>query len=371
MTLYDTRPPRFNNNFTKGPDDPANLNTGRDDKQIVNENLYHLGSGNNTNNNTDADLGCLKYDSTPDKGKGPKLTDPDKGNQATYLFFPVFAVFLLVLLTNLSTPIISGLSIAKLTFEYEGQGVSLNLGSWGWCLKGMKGFEDTCSDLRGFSSNFSSTFNQLPDPLKGLSGVSESVDKGYLVADALMHLFAGLTVYLTLNWTLASSGSWKAKETHAYNWTRWAFVGVGYSSLMILIAWSLDTGMLTKIQSKVKDIQIDGVDSISVKPGALIFMNLFSFLLCLGLFIVRMTWGKFKPRPGWTIKGNSDFHIDINVHPPPPDSAALPPNDDLPPTWDSLNISDDQIDIDEKPPIIKKEDIKKQENAVDQRGFIV
>nr|XP_019010259.1 uncharacterized protein I206_04727 [Kwoniella pini CBS 10737]OCF49040.1 hypothetical protein I206_04727 [Kwoniella pini CBS 10737] len=295
MVLIDTNPPRFN--F----------------KNI---------------NSTNTDINQLNKDKKETNIK-PKLTDPDPGNQATLLFFPIFASFLLILLSNLSTPIMKGLNIMTFKFNYKGENINLNLGNWGWCLNGMKDFDNTCSNFRGFNLNFSSTFEQLPENLKGLKEISNIIKGDYLIANGVMHIFATLFVWLTLNWTLASSGSWNARETRAYNWTRWAFILSGYSSLFILIAWSFDIGMLTKIQSKKREIQIDGINSISIIPGPAIYMNLFSFLLCLGSFIVRMTWSRYKPRPGWTLKGNSDFHIEVL----PPQSAALSPNDDLPPTW--------------------------------------
>lgn len=60
------------------------------------------------------------------------------GNQATYLFFPVFSAFLLVLLSGLSEPIIAGLSVAKV--DTGGNG-TLSLGTWGFCVKDAPGIE--------------------------------------------------------------------------------------------------------------------------------------------------------------------------------------------------------------------------------------
>jgi hypothetical protein len=54
-------------------------------------------------------------------------------NQATYLFLPTFASFMLFLLATLSSPIITGLSIATL-HSTEG---SLSVGEWGWCASGV------------------------------------------------------------------------------------------------------------------------------------------------------------------------------------------------------------------------------------------
>jgi hypothetical protein len=60
------------------------------------------------------------------------------GNQATYLFFPVFIAFVLVLLSGLSEPIIDGLSIVKVDTGVNG---TLSVGTWGWCAKGVPGIE--------------------------------------------------------------------------------------------------------------------------------------------------------------------------------------------------------------------------------------
>ncbi|WWD03536.1 hypothetical protein V865_001589 [Kwoniella europaea PYCC6329] len=279
----------------------------------------------------------------------------DKNNQATYLFFPIFTAFLLILLSSLSTPIIDGLSIANVKVDGGG---TVKVGTWGWCISGFDGIENQCSANKGFNLDLWATLNTLPDPLKSLKSISKNINVDYLIGSGVMHILATFSVWLTLCWTLASSGSWENRERHAYNWTKWAFNGAGFSTIFVLIAWSLDIGMLTRMQSVSSDVLVDNKynNSLSVKPGPAIFMNLFSFLLCLSSYLVRMVWGRFKPRPSWTIKGHSDFHN-------PPNSAALPPNEDTPPTWESLNISNDQLDINEKPPIL--------ENSVDQRGFVV
>lgn len=60
------------------------------------------------------------------------------GNQATYLFFPLFVSFLLVLLSGLSEPIIGGLSVVNVDSGVNG---TLSLGTWGWCVKGVPGVE--------------------------------------------------------------------------------------------------------------------------------------------------------------------------------------------------------------------------------------
>ncbi|WVW86091.1 hypothetical protein I302_108130 [Kwoniella bestiolae CBS 10118] len=328
MTLIDTNPPRFTHN--------------------------NLPSSSHVDVDTQ-------------KPKGRFWTsEDDTGNQATYLFFPIFASFLLILLSSLSTPIIEGLGIAKIGVEGGGKVI---VGTWGWCISGFEGVENQCSADKGFNVNLSSTLKTLPEPLNGIQGISDQLKVDYLVGSGVMHILACLSVWMTLCWTLASSGSWKSKERHAHDWTKWAFNGAGFSAILILIAWALDLGMFTRLQSASSGITIDD-ESLSVKPGAAIFMNLFSFLLCLGSYITRLTWDKFRPRPSWTVKGNSDFHH-------PPNSAALPPSEDAPPTWEPLNISPNQLTIDEKPPIIQIQgstptaEADPNSNSVDQRGFMV
>jgi len=49
---------------------------------------------------------------------------------------------------------------------------------------------------------------------------------------------ASLTVWLTTAWTLVAAGAWKKKELHAWDWTRWAFAGTFWSSILILVAVS-------------------------------------------------------------------------------------------------------------------------------------
>ncbi len=60
------------------------------------------------------------------------------GNQATYLFFPVFISFLLVLLSSLSDPIINGLSVVHVNTHSNG---TVSFGTWGWCSHGVPGVE--------------------------------------------------------------------------------------------------------------------------------------------------------------------------------------------------------------------------------------
>ncbi|OCF61180.1 hypothetical protein L486_00825 [Kwoniella mangroviensis CBS 10435] len=260
----------------------------------------HNNLPSSTNLNTDGNA-------TKEPKGGFWSSEDDKNNQATYLIFPIFAAFVLILLSSLSTPIIDGLSIANVKVDGGG---TVKVGTWGWCISGFDGIESM-----GY-------FEYFTGPLKSLKSISKNIDVDYLIGSGVMHILATLSVWLTLCWTLASSGSWRNKERHAYNWTKWAFNGAGFSTVFVLIAWSLDIGMLTRMQSVSSDVLVDDKynNSLSVKPG------------------------------------HSDFHN-------PPDSAALPPNEDSPPTWESLNTSNDQLDINEKSPI--------PENSVDQRGFIV
>lgn len=68
------------------------------------------------------------------------------GNQATYLFFPVFIAFLLVLLSTLSDPIIPGMSVVDVHghvkgHEHDHDHGKVRFGTWGWCVHGMKGVQ--------------------------------------------------------------------------------------------------------------------------------------------------------------------------------------------------------------------------------------
>jgi len=60
------------------------------------------------------------------------------GNQATYLFFPTFIAFVLVLLSGLSEPLIDGVSIVKVDTGVNG---TVTFGTWGWCVKGVPNVE--------------------------------------------------------------------------------------------------------------------------------------------------------------------------------------------------------------------------------------
>lgn len=57
------------------------------------------------------------------------------GNQATYLFFPVFASFVLTLIGTLSANIIPGLGTIEVHAK-SGEGV-VQLGAWGMCINGF------------------------------------------------------------------------------------------------------------------------------------------------------------------------------------------------------------------------------------------
>jgi hypothetical protein len=59
---------------------------------------------------------------------------PWDGNQATYLFFPTFISFVLVLLAGLSDPLIPELHIVKIDAGVNG---TVGFGSWGWCATGV------------------------------------------------------------------------------------------------------------------------------------------------------------------------------------------------------------------------------------------
>jgi hypothetical protein len=63
---------------------------------------------------------------------------PWDGNQATYLFFPVFTAFVLTLLSGLSSPIINGVYMVQIDTKVNG---TMDLGTWGFCIKGAPGIE--------------------------------------------------------------------------------------------------------------------------------------------------------------------------------------------------------------------------------------
>ncbi|OCF44579.1 hypothetical protein I317_01466 [Kwoniella heveanensis CBS 569] len=317
------------------------------------------------------------HDRLNKKYSPPENFDHDKYNQATYLFFPIFGAFLLILLSTLSTPIIEGLSIAEVNMGVdqdewalwgghrsspkEAKEADMNIGA----LRPAPSLSDKCSADRAFSASMTPELTALPEPVNSLAGLSEAIRPAYLIANGTMHILACLVTWATLTWTLAAAGSWRSKEVHAHKWTRWAFAGSGVSALFILIAWSLDMGMFTRISDTA--ITVEG-NKPRVKPGAAIIMNLFAFLLTLGSYITHLSWGRFQPRPAWTIKGANASDYNVNPANQPPMSAALPPSDDLPPTWDSLNIADArQVVLDEKTGVLSNIDVP----SVEQRGFVV
>lgn len=66
-----------------------------------------------------------------------KTKPPSKswdGNQGTYLVFPTFVSFMLVLMATLSIPIVPGLSVANV--DSGGNG-TVQFGAWGWCVQGV------------------------------------------------------------------------------------------------------------------------------------------------------------------------------------------------------------------------------------------
>ena len=98
-----------------------------------------------------------------------------------------------------------------------------------------------------------------------LEAISEAVPGSYLIANEIFHIFgeclihalamamaartrvkwrgatlttAALATWLTVTWTLASSGYWHNKEQHAYDWTRFSFHATGASAGFTLVAVS-------------------------------------------------------------------------------------------------------------------------------------
>ena len=59
---------------------------------------------------------------------------PVPGNQATWLFFPILAALILVLIAALSDPIFHGLSIVDVDMGKNGR---VQFGAWGWCGKNI------------------------------------------------------------------------------------------------------------------------------------------------------------------------------------------------------------------------------------------
>ncbi|WVQ72649.1 hypothetical protein IAR50_002208 [Cryptococcus sp. DSM 104548] len=263
---------------------------------------------------------------------------PWDGNQATLLFFPLFAAFFLTLMSTLSTPIVQGLHIGKIG---NGDVGKVGWGVWGWCAYGVPGVDDLCSGDRTFSASFSSITGRLPESLASFQRIDDAIPASFLIANGIMHIFAVVVVWMTLIWTLAASGHWHNKEQKAYDWTRWSFAATGWSGILILIAWALDLSFLVRLS----DLSLPDGSQPHPTPGPAIFMQLVAFLCCFSACIARITWGKFKSRPEWTLKeAASDFHMQVQAP-----LSALPPSEEEPPTWESLNIQDaHQVVSDEK-----------------------
>nr|XP_031860485.1 uncharacterized protein CI109_004096 [Kwoniella shandongensis]KAA5527557.1 hypothetical protein CI109_004096 [Kwoniella shandongensis] len=225
---------------------------------------------------------------------------PWDGNQATILFFPVIGAFVLTLISTLSSPIIHGLSVVEVKMG-GGLAGSVKLGAWGWCANGVTNVTDQCSSLRPFGDSMSIQLGQLPSPVLSLVEISEAIPKSFWIGNGVMHLLACITLWSTLLWTLAVSGKWDKKELEAYDWTRYAFYQAAGSGVFICIAWILDLNMITRIKNK--SINVDGV-KVSVKPAQ---------------------GNDFLPTPTRT----------------PP--FAVPTDEDLPPSWESLNINEKDI----------------------------
>ncbi|ODO05698.1 hypothetical protein I350_04758 [Cryptococcus amylolentus CBS 6273] len=262
---------------------------------------------------------------------------PWDGNQATLLFFPLFTAFFLVLMSTLSTPIVDGLHIGKVGSSDVGK---VSWGVWGWCASGVPGVSDLCSSDRKFRAPFSSITGRLPESLASFQEINDAIPASFLIANGLMHIFATASVWMTLTWTLAASGQWHKKQQNAYDWTRWSFAATGWSGILILTAWALDLSFLVRLS----DLSLPDGSQAHPTPGPAIFMQLVAFLCCLSAFIARVTWGEFKSRPEWTLKDQSDFHREGQAP-----LSALPPSEEEPPTWESLNIQDaQQAVLDEK-----------------------
>lgn len=97
--------------------------------------------------------------------------------------------------------------------------------------------------------------NDLPGPVRSLTVVADALPGSYLIANSVFHVLGectscsisirmltmgrgALTMWLTVTWTLAASGSWHKQEQQAWEWTRCAFHGTGVSALFVLIAVS-------------------------------------------------------------------------------------------------------------------------------------
>ncbi|WWD19558.1 hypothetical protein CI109_104019 [Kwoniella shandongensis] len=261
---------------------------------------------------------------------------PWDGNQATILFFPVIGAFVLTLISTLSSPIIHGLSVVEVKMG-GGLAGSVKLGAWGWCANGVTNVTDQCSSLRPFGDSMSIQLGQLPSPVLSLVEISEAIPKSFWIGNGVMHLLACITLWSTLLWTLAVSGKWDKKELEAYDWTRYAFYQAAGSGVFICIAWILDLNMITRIKNK--SINVDGV-KVSVKPAVTIWLMMIAFMFCFVSCLTRIVWGRYRSRPLWTIKGQGNDFLPTPTRTPP---FAVPTDEDLPPSWESLNINEKDI----------------------------
>ncbi|ORY33517.1 hypothetical protein BCR39DRAFT_304912 [Naematelia encephala] len=268
------------------------------------------------------------------------------GNQATYLFFATFTTFLLVVLATLSHSVIKGLSVVDVDMHSSGK---IQIGAWGWCVSGVSGFDTICA-RRAFSQGFEGTLLGLPDRIIPLASTSTILPKNYLVANAAMHIIACIFAWMTVTITLAASGDWDFKRPLGWTYTRIAYAGNAITMVFVLIAFALDVAQTPRFTSHATTAR--GVRP-SVKPGPAVWLLLVAFLINLVVFCARVLWLRYMPRPEWSIKSTSgDFIINnvnnnqSNVHQSPL-SAALPPADEMPPSWNSLGIKD-QENLDEK-----------------------
>ncbi|WVO12537.1 hypothetical protein L204_100137 [Cryptococcus depauperatus] len=292
---------------------------------------------------------------------------PWDGNQATSLFFPVFIAFLLTLLSTLGTPMVKGLSVIDVDTGVNG---TVKIGLWGWCGTGIPNITDHCSTYRGFSSNFSSILSDLPEPVHSLADISTVLPSSFMTASGVMHIFACAATWLSVIWTLAATGQWSNQRQNAYDWTRWAFTLDGFAFLFILIAWSLDLGMLVRISNTASNVDDSEPKFI---PGPVIFLLLVSWLVTAGAYLVRLFWGRYKTRPLWTTEaGHSDFHPTTmlpgrNDYPTMPHSGGLPPSEELPPSWNSLNLHEQDAKVVPMDADMAKFEWEKPD--VERRGF--
>ena len=119
--------------------------------------------------------------------------------------------------------------------------------------------------MRGFASSMENELSQLPEPVKVLQGISAHLPKSYLVANGVFSVFSKwsspsasawramasddtvnadcrklgvMVAWFTACMTRAASGFWQSKDQGAWDWTRWAFAGSFWSSLISLISVS-------------------------------------------------------------------------------------------------------------------------------------